>query len=130
MVDLLEVPAIFAGLRFDGDHRIREYVVAGADPSIEVGPRVACSEVEESQLRIHGWSLPNRCAAVLPRVAIFGPGVMPDFTRSRDRVESPDQVPVCGAVRFDAPAGAILATCEGGNHHSVVIQRSRSDGVP
>src|ERR1700686_2934939 len=117
MVNLLEVPAIFAGLRFDGDHGGCEQVVAGTDPSVEVGPRVPGSEVEESQLRVHGRGLPNRCAAVVPGVIVFWPSLMPDFPWARDRIESPNQVPVFGVVGFDAAPDAAFATREAGSHH-------------
>ena len=130
MVNLLKVPAIFAGLRFDGHHGVCEEVIAGAHPSIEIGPRVTGGEVEESQFWIDGWSLPNRCPAVLPGVRVFGPSVVPHFARPGNGIESPNQAPVLGVVGFDTATHGLFATREGRNHHTVVIQRGGGNGVP
>ena len=67
VMHLLEVPAVFAGLRLDRDDRRGVQVVAGANGAVVVGARIAGREVDEPELGIDGRRLPHRRAAVLPR---------------------------------------------------------------
>ncbi len=120
---LLEVPAVLAGLRFDGNDGRGEEVVAGAHGAVEVRARVAGGEIDQAELAIRRGCLPHRAAAALPRVGIRRPGVVPELARAGDGVERPQQLAVLRVVRLDAAADAELGAGEAGDHDAVEIER-------
>ena len=126
-MDLLEVPAVLAGLRLDRDHRDAEQIVAGPHRAVEIGAGVARREVDETELGVDGRCLPDGRAAVFPRVVVGGPRVVTDLAGARDRIERPAQLTGARVVRFDASAGSAVAARETRDDEPVVIERCRRD---
>src|SRR6516225_4642846 len=105
---LLEVPAVLSGFGLHGNHRNREQIITGADATVEIRPRVAGSEIDEAEVGIDGWSLPNAGSAMFPRVVILRPRVVAELAWTGDGVERPNQAAVLGVERLYAPTRAIL----------------------
>ena len=124
---LLEVPAVSAGLRFDGDHRDAEKVVAGPHGAVQIGAGVASRKIDEAELGIDGRRLPHGRAAELPRVVVARPGVVTDFAGARDGIEGPDELARVGIERFHATAATAVAAGESRDDEAVVIQRRGRD---
>ena len=68
-MDLLEVPAIFSGVRIDGDDRDAEQVVAGPNAAVQIGTGITRREIDEVERWIDGWSLPHGRALRAPLAA-------------------------------------------------------------
>src|SRR6516225_8708649 len=120
---LLEVPAVLSGFGLYGNHRNREQIITGADATVEIRPRVAGGEIDEAEVGIDGWSLPNAGSAMFPCVIILWPGVVAEFARAGNRIERPDQAAVLGVESLYAPARAILAASKADDDLSVVVER-------
>ena len=122
MVNLLIVPPVLSRLCFHGQHRNGEKIISSTDPAVEVRSRITCGEIYKAQLRVHCRGLPHRGSAVLPRFIILRPGVMTDLVRARDRVESPDQMPIFRVVGLDAAPCAVLAAGKADDDQSVEVK--------
>ena len=122
MVHFLEVPTVFAGARLERDDRRGEQVVARANRTVEIGAGITGREIDEPELGIDGRRIPHRGAAVHPDVGVLRPGIVTELARARNRVERPEQLPVFGAVCFDAPAHADLGTREDIDDLALVIE--------
>src|SRR5262249_6885432 len=122
VMNLLEVPAIFACGRLDRHHRGRKQVVAGADSAIEIWSRIAGREVNQPELRIDRGCLPDAGAAMQPRFGVLRPRVVANLAGTRNRIEGPNQVAVFGVERFHASAGAVFGAGKSDDHHPVVIE--------
>src|SRR5688572_20870571 len=109
VMHLLEVPAVPARLHLDRDHRDAEEIVAGPHGAVEIGTRVARREIDEAELGIDGRRLPDGGAAMLPRVIVARPGVVPGFAGTRDRVEGPHELAVVRVVSLHAAAHRAVA---------------------
>src|SRR6516225_4583569 len=127
---LLEVPAVFSGSGLHGNHGNREQIVAEADTTVEIRPRIAGGEIDETEVGIDGRSLPNRGSAVFPRVVILRPAVVADLAGTGDGIKRPDQATLLGVVRFYASTGAVLATGKTHNDHAVVVERRSRNREP
>ena len=123
MVHFLKVPAVLAGARLNGDDGRGVQVVTTAHSTIEVRARVARREIQQPQFAIDSRCVPDRAAAVLPGIAVFGPGVVARFTRTGHRIERPQRLAVACIKGFDAPAHAQFATGNASDDHAVVVQR-------
>ena len=130
VMHLLEVPAVFPGLRLDRDDRCRVQVVALAHGTVVVGARVAGGKEQESELGIDGRCLPHRRAAVLPDLVVLRPGFVARLAGARDRIERPLGCAVFRAERLHAAADAVLGAREARDHEAVVIKRSGRDAEP
>src|SRR5262245_13512172 len=115
---LLEVPAVFAGLRFERDDRRGEQVIALAQRAVVIGAGIARREEDEPELGIDGRRLPDRCAAVLPELAVLRPGLVADLPGTRDRIERPGELAVLGVERLDAPADSEFGAREARDHEA------------
>ena len=115
---LLEVPAIFSGGELDRQHRRRVKVVASAEGAVVVRRGIPGREIQETEIEIDCRRLPDRSAAVLPRVVVLRPRVVTGLARTRNRVEGPDQTAVFCVVRLDAAACAAIATGEADDDHA------------
>ena len=88
----LVVPLAPAGVGIQRDDRIGEQVVAvSAHRAIGHRRRIPDRPVERVELGIVGAGQPGAAAAGLPAVAL--PRVVAEFSRSRNRVESPQPLP-------------------------------------
>ena len=125
----LVVPPVLSGQRVDRHDGRGEQVVAGPTRTIQVGPRVARREVDEPELRIGRRSLPDRAAAVPPYAAVVGPGVGPELTGRRDRVERPHQRPAVSVVRFHPPPLGVLGARKACDDQTIVIEGRTGDHV-
>ena len=126
-MNLLEVPAVFAGLGLDRDDRRRVEVVALAHGAVEVGAGVTRREVDEAELGIGGRRMPYGAAAVLPDLVVLRPGLVAGLAAARDRVERPHELAVVGVERLHAAAHADLGAREARDHEAVVVQRRVRD---
>src|SRR5215207_2805563 len=129
VVHLLEVPAVLTGLRVDRDNRGGEEVVAPPPAAVQVGGGVAGGEVEEPQLGVDRRCKEERSTAVLPRVVLLRPGVVPLLAWAGDGVEAPDFLAGLGVVRLYAPTDREFATGDARDHHAVVVERCGGDRV-
>src|SRR5690606_6909987 len=129
VMHLLEVPAVFAGLRIDGDDRRGEEVVAGADRAVVVGTGIAGREVQQAELRVDRRRLPDRRSAVLPDLVVLRPRVVADLAGAGDRVERPFELAGRGVESLDSPADFSLAAGEAREHETVVIERRARNRV-
>jgi hypothetical protein len=127
VVHLLKVPLVLSGLHLDGDHRDGVEVIAGAHGAVVIGTGVAGGEIDKPELRVDRRRLPDRRAAVLPGVAPFRPRFGARLTRSRDRVERPDEPPVSRVERLDAAARSLVGAGKAGDHHAVEVDRGGGD---
>src|SRR5690606_10505304 len=127
VVRLLEVPAVFPGRGVDGDDGRGEEVVAGTDGAVELRPGVAGGEVQQAQFRIHRRRLPHRTAAVLPDIAVRGPGFAAELTRRRNGIKGPDLFPGVRVIGAQASAYALVAAGEAADDHAFVVQRRAGD---
>src|ERR1700689_2494026 len=85
----LKMPAILAGLQIQRHGRSDEEIVAGANFAAELGDGVADAEIDHIKSRIDDGARPHASAADPPGVVVLGPGFVPAFARSGDRVELP-----------------------------------------
>jgi len=92
MVNLLEVPPVSPRGHVQRNDGCREQIVAGSCRTPEARPRIARGEVEQSQIGIDGRSAPHRRATPLPHLAVGGPTVVAELTRSGHGVELPDRL--------------------------------------
>src|SRR6185436_8698997 len=127
VMHLLEVPAILARLELDGDHRRGVEIVAGAEGAVIVGRGVAGREVDETEIQIDSRRLPDRGAAVLPRVVVLRPGVVTGLTRTGNRVEGPDQAAVLRVVGLEPAARTAIAAGKADENHSIHVEWRRGD---
>src|SRR5438094_569553 len=123
-MDLLKMPAVLSRLCIDREDGNREQVIAFADTSIEIRARISGSEINQSEFGIHCRSLPDRGAAVLPRVVVLRPGLMSDLAGTGNRVEGPHQISVFGVVRFHTASRAVLTTGKADDDPAIVEKRS------
>src|SRR5829696_4660787 len=128
-MDLLKMPLVLATLEIEGNDRLGEEVVTGAHGAIKVRAGVADLDVEHAQLRIDGRRLPHRSTAVLPHLVVLRPGLVPELTWSRNRVEAPDLVAGLGVVRGDVAANLVLGTGDADVDQPVVVDRRHRLGV-
>ena len=125
VVNRLEVPDPLAGLEVEGDDAVREQVVAGPVPAVEVAGRHLHREVHVAQLGVDGHLAPYPgVPGVAPR--IVQPGVVPEFVGARNGVEYP--LPLAGpdVVAPDVPGRFLL---RGGRHPGQVGGADYDDPV-
>src|SRR6185503_5018399 len=84
-------------------------------------------EVDEAELGIDGRRLPDGGAAVLPRVVVARPSVVPELARTRDRMERPHELAVARVEGLHAAARRAVAAREARDHEAVVVERRRRD---
>ncbi len=94
---------------------------------MQVRSRVARREVQQSQLRIHRWRLPDRRAATHPRIAVLRPALVTWLPRRRHCVEDPAQRTGLRIKSPDAPACPHLPAVEADDDHALVVQGRRRD---
>src|SRR5207342_2087422 len=102
-------------------------VVATPGRPVVVGPGIAGREIDETQFRIDGRRLPDRAAAVLPRVVVLRPAFVARLTWTRNRVEGPDEATIPRVVRLDATTRAAIGAGEAGDHHAVEVHGGGGD---
>src|SRR5580765_3824621 len=103
----LIMPLALSGSWIERHHRTREQIIALANRVIAVGTGVADGPVEHVQIRIVSAGQPTRRAAALP--AIARPGVVPEFTRLRNRIKTPDPLSRGGVVSIHITGETKLA---------------------
>src|SRR6185295_10276756 len=86
-------------------------------------------EINQSEIRVDRWCLPNSAATVQPRLVVLRPGVVPELSGTRNRVEGPDQMAVSGVERLDASPRAVLAPGEADDDFALVVKRCRRNRV-
>src|SRR5580658_2437056 len=87
----LEVPAHLARLEVERDDGIVEEIVARPQLAAILRHRVPGWEVHQPQLGVDGRRRPDGAAAVLPDVAVLGPGLVTGLAWSRHDVEAPQE---------------------------------------
>ena len=122
MVDLLKVPPVLSGLRFQRQHGNGEKIISGPNTAVEIRSRVTCGEVNQAQLRIHCRCLPHCGATVFPCIVVLRPGIMTNLARTRNRVEGPDQVSVLRIVGLDPASRTVLAAGKADDDQSVEVK--------
>src|SRR5262249_12001247 len=127
VVDLLEVPDVFAGLRLQRDHRRAEQIVALAHRAVVVGSAVARREVNEPELWIEGGRVPDRGASAHRVVRAGWPRVAAEFAGSRQRVPAPPDLAGLGVERREPTADAELAAGDTAVYEPVVVERRAGD---
>src|SRR5947209_14152290 len=120
----LVVPAEFSGARIESYHTVRKEVGPGTFLTQEGGRRVAYAPVQEIQLRVISPGRPGGGSARLPGVA--RPRVMPEFPRTRHRIELPQKASVARRICRDEPAHAKLSA--GDSYDHAVAQSERCPG--
>ena len=101
----LIMPDALAGARVECDDAVREQVVANAIRAVEVEGRRARGGKNHRALRVDRHARPRIGATRnLPRLG--GPGIVSEFTRMRDRVETPAQRAGLDVVRPDVAGSA------------------------
>src|SRR6185295_3295243 len=88
---------------------------------------IAGREIQETELGIDGRRLPDRGAAVLPRVVVLRPRLVTRLAGTRNRVEGPDQTAVLRVVRLDAAARAAITAGKADDDATVDVQRRCRD---
>src|SRR5690606_23712858 len=97
--------------------------------TVHVGPGVARREIDHAELGVDARRLPDRRAAVLPRIVVPRPRRMADLAGARDRIEVPDPLAGLRVVRADPAADAELAAGEADDDHAVVVERRGGDAI-
>src|SRR6185436_11016074 len=128
VMHLLEVPAVLACLRFEGDDRHGEEVVTGTHITAQIGTGIAGREVERAERRVDGRRLPDAATTAHPGIAVLGPGLAAGLAGRGYRVEGPLQLASLGFVGLEPPARAHLAAVEADDDEAVVVQRRGRDG--
>jgi hypothetical protein len=128
VVDLLEVPAMLAGLGVDRDDRGGEQVVARAQVADVVRRGVPGREVQKAQLRVDGRRLPDGSAAGLVGVVVR-PALVSDLTGAGHGPEAPVHLAGLGIERRHPPADLELPARDAGVDTPVVVERRRGDGL-
>ena len=86
---VLEVRLDLAAVGVHGDTGVGEEVVALANPSVEVGTRVAGPVIQKVQVRVVGGRDPAIRAAARPGLTVGGPGLGPGLAGLRHHVAPP-----------------------------------------
>ena len=133
VMHLLEMPAVFAGMDIQREHRRGEQVVSGAHVAREIGAGVARGEIHQAKFRVHGRRLPDRAAAIqvdlAVRVAGLRPGFAAELARTGHRIEGPCQRAIIGVVGLDAPPDAAFGAGKAGDHQAVVVERRAGERI-
>ncbi len=127
VMDLLKMPPVSTGGRFDRHDGDGKQIVASPHGAVEVGARIARREIQQAELRVDGWRLPHGRAAMPPHVAVLRPRVVSDFAGSRDRVERPRRRAVACIVGCHAATNAVLGPAESRDHQPVVVEGRARD---
>ena len=107
VVDGLEVPRAFSGLEVKGDDAVREQVVAGPVPPVEVAGGRLHRQVDVAQLGVDGHLAPHPgVAGVAPRVG--QPRVVAELVGAGNGVEDPPPLAGPGVVAADVPGRLLL----------------------
>ena len=107
VVNRLEVPRALAGLKVDGHDAVREQVVAGPVPPVEVAGGRLHRQVDVAQLGVDGHLTPHPgIARVAPRVG--QPRVVAELVGAGNRVEDPLPFAGPGVVAPDVPGRLLL----------------------
>src|SRR5690606_580862 len=80
MVNLLEVPAIFAAVDVQRDDGDTEQVVAFTQRTVEHRPGIAGGEIDHTQRRVYCRCLPDGGASVLPDITVLRPGIVTELS--------------------------------------------------
>ena len=106
--DQLVPPFELPGPRVERDDRVREEVRTGPRLVVEVRPRVADRNQQQSGLRIEAVARPRPATAVLDAGGLL-PRLGAGFARPRNRVPAPDLGPVGRTKRHHFAANAEIA---------------------
>ena len=102
------MPDALAGLGVEGHEALGEEVVAGAVAAVEVVGRRFNRQVDVAELQVRRHRRPDGgVAGVAPRVAL--PGLVPELTRERDRVEDPPPLAGPDVVAAHEPGDVLPA---------------------
>src|SRR5579864_1048841 len=77
-------------------HRAREQIIAFTNLRIAIGARIADRPIEYIQIRIVGSGEPTGSASSFPTVT--QPGIVPEFARPGNGVESPQTLSGCRII--------------------------------
>ena len=129
MMNLLEVPSVFAGIDIQRYDRGREKIIARTYGAIVIGARIAGREIDHAKLRVHRRRMPNRAATGLPRSTVRRPGVRAKLTRGRHCIKSPQQATVVCIIGFNTPSCCKFSAGKATDHHAIKIQRRAGNGI-
>src|SRR3954471_18642245 len=123
---VLEMRLDLACVSVHGNAGVGVEVVALADASVEVGTRVAGSEVQEVQIRIEGGGYPAVRAASRPGLAVGRPSLRAGLAGLRHHVGAPDTLAGFALERVDVAAHPELPAGAPDDDH--VLDDQWSDG--
>src|SRR6202044_1163737 len=127
VVNLLEVPGVFACLDLQRDHRGAIQIVALTHRTIVVRAAIADREIEETELRIDRRRIPDRRATAHGMIGAGRPGLAAFLARSGQGEPAPLDLAGFGVERRQPAADAELAAGNAAVDHAVVIKWRAGD---
>ena len=119
VVDLLEVPAVLAGLGVERHDRGREQVVAAAHATVRVRPRVTGRQVDHVQLGVERRVHPTGASAELPGISF--PGLVAKLARCGRDEEFPGYLAGGRVERGQPAANPAITTRDARVEQPVVV---------
>ena len=123
----LQIPLHLSRHRIHGDQRVPEQIRAGPVSAVAIVAGPPDRHQQRAGLGVHGKRAPYIYAgAILP--AVIEPGLMPDFSRLRNRMERPDQFPggrIPGADIATPAIRAVVLQVRSGEHQ-ILVNRGRA----
>ena len=129
VVNLLEVPAVLTRIGVKSNNRGCEQIVTGPDCAVVVRPRITGRKINQTQLRVHRWRVPDCTTAGFPGITVGRPGIRTEFARCRHGIKRPEQRAIRGIIGLHPAARSELSASESADDHAVKVQRRTGDGV-
>ncbi len=101
MMNLLEVPAVFACSCINCHNGVGEEIVSLADGTIHIWTRISGGEINEIEFRIHGRRLPDSTAAKFVSHCVLRPGIVTKVTGAWNSVKGPELFTCRGVKGFN-----------------------------